>query len=85
MKMTTAMKTLMVAAIGALAIGNGAAMAQSGTTIYPGVGFLPPQVINNGQAPEYRPNQVQSGGSDTNINKNPDEYRYQWGNLNNPN
>jgi len=85
MKMTTAMKRLTAAAIGALTIGNGAAIAQNRTAIYPGAGFQPPQVINNGQAPEYRTNQLQSGGSDTNTNQSPDDYRYQWGTLNNTN
>ena len=86
MKIMTATKKLMAAAIGALAISTGAAMAQSETTIYPGVGFSPPQVITTGNAPGARTNQVQSGSSDMvpNAAHNPEDYRYQWGTLDNP-
>ncbi len=81
----TATKTLMIAAFGALAIST-AAMAQSDTTIYPGVGFAPPQVVTNGRATVTPTNQVQSGSSDVGpgTTTNPDVYRYQWGNLDSP-
>ena len=81
----TAAKTLILAAMGAVSIGVGAAMAQT-ETIYPGVGFAPPQVIVNGRAVDAATNQPQAGSSDLNLNtfQNPREYRYQWGTLANP-
>ncbi len=85
MTTVTATKKLMLAAIGALAIGSGAAMAQGQTTIYPGAGFSPPQVITTGNAPA-RAGQVQAGSSDVehNVTPSPEDYRYQWGTLDNP-
>jgi hypothetical protein len=83
MKTMSATKTLLLAAIGALALGTGAAMARSETIIYPGIGFAPPQVVTTGTAPGARTNQVQSGSSDRDLNaSNPEDYRYQWGTLN---
>jgi hypothetical protein len=73
-------KALMLAAVTALSLGAGTAMAQSKTTIYPGVGFAPPQVVTTGRAPAAGANGVQSGSSDVDRNV----YRYQWGTLNNP-
>jgi hypothetical protein len=82
---TTAAKTLMLAALGVVSIGVGAAMAQT-KTIYPGVGFVPPQVIINGRAVHTGTNEPQAGASDTDLNtvRNPRDYRYQWGTLANP-
>ena len=73
MNTMTATKTLVLAAIGALAITAGSAVAQAKTTIYPGVGFFPPQVVTTG--PNGRP--VYTAPT-------PEDYRYQWGTLNNP-
>jgi hypothetical protein len=83
---TSAAKTLMLAAIGALSIGTGAAMAQTETTIYPGVGFAPPQVITTGKAATAGTDQLQAGSSDMDLNaaRNAQDYRYQWGTLDNP-
>jgi hypothetical protein len=86
MEITMNTKTLMLAAMTALSLGAGAAMAQSRTTIYPGVGFAPPQVVTTGRAPDAGANGVQSGSSDVNQRAapKPEDYRYQWGTLNNP-
>jgi len=76
------MKTLMLAAVAALSLGAGSAMAQSRTTIYPGVGFAPPQVVTT----PYGGSRVQSGSSDVDQKVAPkaDDYRFQYGTMNNP-
>jgi hypothetical protein len=85
MEITMNTKTLMLAAMTVLSLGASAAMAQS-ETIYPGAGFQPPQVIANGRPAALGVNRLQSGSSDVKLNnaRNPEDYRYQWGTLNNP-
>jgi hypothetical protein len=86
MSTVSAKRMFVLAAIGVLTLGAGSAMAQSGTTIYPGAGFLPPQVITNGRPAAVGANRLQSGSSDVELNnaRDPQDYRYQWGTLNNP-